>query len=71
MLKESYKGWRSIPGLATEVSCPITPRLDRARGEDSFWNHLRTAVGEDCLVEAVVFVKGSQPTLAKLLFFFF
>lgn len=28
-------------------------------GGGSFWNHLRAAVGEDYLIEAVLFVKGT------------
>lgn len=57
MVKETGKVRCSILGLATEVSCPTT-RPDTARGEGSFWNHLRVAV-EDCLIGAVVFVKGT------------
>lgn len=59
MEKEACTGQNGIPGLATEVSFWIR----QGRGGGSFWNHLRAAVGDNYLTEAVLFVKGAQPTL--------
>mgnify|MGYP007106176519 CR=1 FL=1 len=53
--KEACTGRNSILRLATEVSFWII----EGRGGGSFWNHLRAAVGEDYLIEVVLFVKGT------------
>lgn len=54
VLQETCTGWGSFQGLAPEGSSETS--WDKGRSQQ------RLAVGEDCLIGTVLFVKGTQDT---------